>query len=517
MAVDLAKQKAEQYKGKLTVHLVIASIFASIGGLIFGYVGIPGGIALREGNLDFLVFKIEYRADNPKTNYCNYNRGIDSGYIPFLYLPASAAALVASIVTRKYGRTKSIIISGISFCLGAVLNAVDGLHGAEVLYQLPGRIILGVGIGFGVQAIPLYLSEMAPMHIRGGVNSMFQLATSLGILTACLVNYAAQFSDNKKFHLFDGFRLPFALVAIPASLMVMGGILISETPNSLMQRGSKEKARKVLEKTRGTEDVEVELKDIADASEFASRVKHPFRSIFWKRNRPQLVMAILMPMFQSLTGLNALLYNAPMLFLNLGLGERAAFYSTAIFGAVLVSSALISVATVDRFGRRTLLISGGIPMILCQVIIAIILGVKLGDHQDLSTNLSILVMVVICIFVLAFGLSWGPLGWTIPSEIFSLETRSAGQSIAVVVNLLVTMVIADSFLPLMCALRYGVFLFYTGWIIVMIIFVYLFLPETKGVPIEEMSFVWGQHWFWKRILPAHPAVNGSSGNPGDLA
>lgn len=196
---------------------------------------------------------------------------------------------------------------------------------------------------------------------------MFQLATSLGILTACLVNYAAQFSDNKKFHLFDGFRLPFALVAIPASLMVLGGILISETPNSLMQRGSKEKARKVLEKTRGTEDVEVELKEIADASELASTVKHPFRSIFWKRNRPQLVMAILMPMFQSLTGINALLYNAPMLFLNLGLGERAAFYSTAIFGAVLVSSALISVATVDRFGRRTILISSGIPMILCQV------------------------------------------------------------------------------------------------------------------------------------------------------
>lgn len=152
-----------------------------------------------------------------------------------------------------------------------------------------------------------------------------------------------------------------------------------------------------------------------------------------------------------------------------------------------------------------------------QVIIAIILGVKLGDHQDLSTNLSILVMVVICLFVLAFGLSWGPLGWTIPSEIFSLETRSAGQSIAVVINLLVTMVVADSFLPLMCALRYGVFLFYTGWIIVMTAFVYLFLPETKGVPIEKMTSVWGQHWFWKRILPAYPAVNGSSGNQGDLA
>ena len=110
-------------------------------------------------------------------------------------------------------------------------------------------------------------------------------------------------------------------------------------------------------------------------------------------------------------------------------------------------------------------------------------------------------MVLICLFALAFGWSWGPLGWTIPSEIFPLEIRSAGQSITVAVNLLFTYLVAASFLPLLCPLRFGLFLFYAGWITAMTIFVYLFLPETKGLPIEEMTSVWRKHWFWKKFVP----------------
>jgi len=136
-----------------------------------------------------------------------------------------------------------------------------------------------------------------------------------------------------------------------------------------------------------------------------------------------------------------------------------------------------------------------------QVIVAIILGVKLGPNQELSKNYSISVVVVLSLFVLAFGWSWGPLGWTVPSEIFPLEIRSAGQSITVAVNLLFTFIIAQAFLSLLCSFKYGIFLFFAGWIAVMTIFVVLFLPETKGIPIEEMSFIWRKHWFWKRILP----------------
>lgn len=131
---------------------------------------------------------------------------------------------------------------------------------------------------------------------------------------------------------------------------------------------------------------------------------------------------------------------------------------------------------------------------------SIILALKFGGDKVLSKSDSILVVVFICLFVVAFGWSWGGLGWTVPSEIFSLETRSAGQSITVAVNLFFTFIIGQVFLTLLCAFKFGIFLFFAGWIMVMTTFVYFFLPETKGVPIEEMIFLWKKHWFWKRFV-----------------
>lgn len=135
------------------------------------------------------------------------------------------------------------------------------------------------------------------------------------------------------------------------------------------------------------------------------------------------------------------------------------------------------------------------------MIVAIILGIKFEGDNVLSKGYSALVVIIICLFVIAFGWSWGPLGWTVPSEIFPLETRSAGQSVTVAVNLFFTFIIAQCFLSMLCAFKYGIFLFFAGWIIIMTVFVYLFLPETKGVPIEEMVFIWRKHWFWKRMVP----------------
>ncbi|PON44332.1 Major facilitator, sugar transporter-like [Trema orientale] len=110
-------------------------------------------------------------------------------------------------------------------------------------------------------------------------------------------------------------------------------------------------------------------------------------------------------------------------------------------------------------------------------------------------------MVLICIFALAFEWSWDPLGSTIPSKMFPIELRSAGQSVTVAVNILLTLLVTESFLPLLCPLRFGL-PFYAGWITALTVFFYLFLHETKGVPIEEMTCVWRKHWFWQKIVPA---------------
>ncbi|XXG58964.1 hypothetical protein AAC387_Pa04g1138 [Persea americana] len=499
----VAKERAEQYKGKVTLYVIMACLVAAIGGAIFGYdIGISGGVTSMDPFLE-KFFPVVYRKKNyqSKSNYCKYdNQGL-SAFTSSLYLAGLVASIGASTVTRKYGRRISIICGGFSFLTGAGLNA----GAVNLAMLLLGRIMLGVGIGFGNQAVPLYLSEMAPAHLRGGLNMMFQLATTLGVFTANMINYGTEKIKP------SGWRLSLGLAAVPALLMTVGGFLLPETPNSLIEQGLKVEGRIVLEKIRGTRDVDAEFQDMIEASELANSIKHPFRNILEPRNRPQLVMAIFMPMFQILTGINSILFYAPVLFQSMGFGGHASLYSSVLTGAVLALSTLVSIATVDKWGRRALLIGGGIQMIICQIIVAIILGLKFGNDRELSKDYSILVVFAICLFVAAFGWSWGPLGWTVPSEIFPLETRSAGQSITVSVNLFFTFVIAQAFLSLLCAFKFGIFLFFAGWITIMTIFVFIFLPETKGIPIEEMVLLWRKHWFWKKIMPPILVTDEDSG------
>ena len=205
------------------------------------------------------------------------------------------------------------------------------------------------------------------------------------------------------------------------------------------------------------------------------------------------------------------MFYAPVLFKTLGFHNDASLYSAVITGAVNVLSTLVSVYSVDKVGRRVLLLEAGIQMFLSQMVIAIILGIKLKEHSEsLHSSYAILVVIMVCTFVSAFAWSWGPLGWLIPSETFPLETRSAGQSVTVCVNLLFTFVIAQAFLSMLCHFKFGIFLFFSGWVLIMSFFVLFLVPETKNIPIEEMTErVWKKHWFWKRFMDDH--VEGFNG------
>jgi len=504
--VGVSQERAQQYQGRVTLYVVVACMVAAIGGSIFGYdIGISGGVTSMDPFLE-KFFPVVYRKkhqNSHESDYCKYNNQGLAMFTSSLYIAGLVASLFASPLTRKYGRKASIIGGGISFIIGASLNA----SAVNLSMLIIGRIMLGVGIGFANQAVPLYLSELAPPKLRGGLNMLFQLATTLGNFTANMVNYGTQNITPW------GWRLSLGLAAVPALFMTVGGIFLPETPNSLIERGHLQKGRAILERTRGTKLVDAEYADMLDASDVANAIEHPFRNIFERRNRPQLVMAIFMPMFQILTGINSILFYAPVLFGSLGFGKNASLYSSVLTGAVLVLSTLVSIATVDRWGRRPLLLAGGIQMIVCQVAVGIILGLKFGGDKQLSKGFSALLVTAICLFVAAFGWSWGPLGWTVPSEIFPLETRSAGQAITVSVNLLFTFAIAQAFLYLLCTFKYGIFLFFAGWICIMTTFVYFFLPETKGVPIEEMILQWRKHWFWKRIVPCMDEVTQTMKQP----
>ena len=386
-----------------------------------------------------------------------------------------------------------MLIAGVFFLIGTALNAAA----QDLAMLIIGRILLGCGVGFANQAVPVFLSEIAPTRIRGGLNILFQLNVTIGILFANLVNYG-----TAKIKGGWGWRVSLGLAGVPALLLTIGALFVVDTPNSLIERGHLDEGKAVLKRIRGTDNVEPEYLELVEASRVAKAVKHPFRNLLKSRNRPQLIIAVALQIFQQFTGINAIMFYAPVLFDTLGFGGDAALYSAVITGAVNVLSTIVSIYSVDKVGRRMLLLEAGVQMFLSQVVIAIILGIKVKDHSnDLGKGFAILVVVLVCTFVSSFAWSWGPLGWLIPSETFPLETRSAGQSVTVCVNLVFTFVIAQAFLSMLCHFKFGIFLFFSGWVFIMSVFVLFLLPETKNIPIEEMTErVWKRHWLWKRFM-----------------
>ncbi|GKB22158.1 sugar transport protein 13, partial [Tanacetum coccineum] len=252
----------------------------------------------------------------------------------------------------------------------------------------------------------VFLLEIAPTRIRGGLNILFQLNVTIGILFANLVNYG-----TTKIKGGWGWRVSLGLDGVPALLLTVGALLVVDTPNSLIERGKLEEGKLVLRKIRGTDNIEPEYLDLVEASRIAKEIKHPFRNLLQHKNRPQLVIALALQIFQQVTGINAIMFYAPVLFNTLGFKNDASLYSAFITGAVNVLSTIVSIYSVDKLGRRFLLLQAGVQMLFAQSVIAVILGIKVTDTSaNLSSGLAILVVIMICTFVSAFAWSWGPLG-----------------------------------------------------------------------------------------------------------
>lgn len=484
------------YQGGVTAFVVITCVVAAMGGLIFGYdIGVSGGVT---GMPEFLrkFFPATYAKtkDTSENEYCKYDNHLLTMFTSSLYLAGLVASFFASGVTRAFGRKISMLFGGLVFLLGAILNGAA----MNLAMLIIGRLLLGVGVGFANQSVPVYLSEMAPAKIRGALNMCFQMAITIGILVAQLVNYG-----TAKIQGGWGWRLSLALAAVPAIMLTIGSIFLPDTPNSILERGHTEKARRMLQKIRGTDNVDEEFQDLMDATKAAKKVEHPWRNILQPRYRPQLIMCTLIPFFQQITGINVIMFYAPVLFMTLGFGQNASLMSAVITGTVNVLATLVSIYSVDRFGRRALFLEGGMQMIVCQIAIGIMIGLKFGVSGigTLSSFEANLILFLICAYVAAFAWSWGPLGWLIPSEICPLEIRSAGQAVNVSVNMLFTFIIAQGFLSMLCHMKFGLFFFFGGFVIIMTIFIFFFLPETRNVPIEEMNRVWKAHWFWGKYIP----------------
>lgn len=235
-----------------------------------------------------------------------------------LFLAGAVAAIVGGWGCNKFGRKLTMLAGGICFGIGTILMAA----GQNIPMLVIGRLVLGVGVGFAVVATPLYLSEMAPYKLRGGLNILFQLAVTIGIFAAQLINYGTIRIPEY------GWRISLALGGVPALFLIFGAIALPDTPNSLVARGQAEEGRRVLQHIRGVDNVDAEFEDIVEAVAVAQSVKNPYRTILRRRYWPQLIMSILIPTFQQFTGINAIMFYAPQLFQAVGQSSDAALLST---------------------------------------------------------------------------------------------------------------------------------------------------------------------------------------------
>uniref|UniRef100_A0A1D2AEF1 Major facilitator superfamily (MFS) profile domain-containing protein n=2 Tax=Auxenochlorella protothecoides TaxID=3075 RepID=A0A1D2AEF1_AUXPR len=502
VAVGAEHLHAEAYGGRLTGYVIFVAILSACGGLLFGYdIGVTGGVTAMAGfQQKFFpdVYERTVLGISDTSPYCKYDNQVLQTFTSTMFLAGMFSSFFAGTMCRKLGRKATMFTSACLFILGAGLQA-----GAQNLAMLfVGRAFLGFGIGFANTVVPLYLSEVAPFNFRGGLNMLFQLFTTIGILIAGLVNYGVQ-------DWWAGWRLSLGLAAAFALGLLVGSIVLPESPNSLIERGQVEKGRAVLERLRGTKDVEAEMEDILEATELASLVslRQSYTMLLTKAYRPQLILSCLIPFFQQFTGINAIMFYVPVIFNSLGSGRRASLLNTIIINAVNFVATFLSILTVDRLGRRFWFLEGGVQMFLAQIVTGVVLAVQFGKYEDgdLPTATAIGVLIVVCVFVSAFAWSWGPLGWLVPSEIHNLETRAAGMSVAVTTNFLFSFVIGQAFLSMLCAMKWGVFIFFASFVAIMTVFIFFMMPETKGIPVERVPITFARHMAWRPIMSAEVA------------
>ncbi|KAF8409368.1 hypothetical protein HHK36_005443 [Tetracentron sinense] len=454
-----------EYPGNLTPIVLATCIVAAMGGLIFGYdIGTFDGVTSSVPFLKKFFPSIyrEIQVDKSTNLYCTFYSQTLIMFTSSLYLAALLASFMASWVTRKFGRKKSMLIGGLLCLAGAAVNGAA----KNVAMLIVGRILLGFGIGFENQSVPLYLSEMAPYRYRGALNNIFQLWITIGIVAPNILNYCTAPKNKGGW----GWRVSLGGAAVPALIITIGSLLLPDSPNSM------------IEASRG--------------------VEHPWRTLLMRKYRPHLTMTILIPLFQQLTGIN-------VFFKTIGLGSDASLELAVIIGLVNVAATCVSIYGSDKWGRRALFIVGGIQMLVSQIAISILIALKFGvdgEARRMSEWYDFVAFIFICIYVTGFAWSWGPLGWLVPSEILPLEIRSAAQSIAVSVNMLFTFTIAQVLHIMDCHLKFGLFIFFAFFVLVMTTFIYFFLPETKNVAIKEMSRVWKQHWYWSKFVADEDVV-----------
>ncbi|MGH9680487.1 MAG: sugar porter family MFS transporter, partial [Candidatus Acidiferrales bacterium] len=390
----------------------VTSVIAALGGLLFGYdTGVISGAELFFSK-DFTLstFSLEL---------------IVSGVL----VGAAAGALVGGRLADLLGRRKMLIGTAIIFGAGAIVCAVAPSPAILVF----GRIIVGIGIGLSSGAVPVYLSEISPADARGRMVSFFQLAITVGIFLAYVVDFS--------FARMQGWRWMLGLAVVPAAVFGVGMFFLPESPRWLAGRGDLPAARKTLARIRGESDISVEMLEIEQSLDL-SKEQGRLSDLFEASLRPALTVGIGLAIFQQVTGINTVIYYAPIIIQSAGHYSAAgAILATAGIGAVNVLMTLVSIWLVDRAGRRPLLLGGIAGMAVSLGILGFVFR-NSGGHAVLGW-ISLISMMA---YVASFAISLGPIFWLLIAEIFPLKVRNSTEGLCATVNWGSNLVVSLTFL-----------------------------------------------------------------------
>jgi len=436
----------------------LAAAFAGLGGLLFGYdTGVISGAQLFFQK-DFSLSTVALEE-----------------MVAVGLAGAAAGALFGGRLADRFGRRTLLILTALIFAAGAILCAIA--TSAAVLFF--GRIVVGIGIGLSSGTVPVYISEVSPPDARGWTVSLFQLAITIGILLAYLVDYAFA-------NVAQGWRWMFGLSVIPAAVFALGMIYLPESPRWLVHRGQTERARAILSRVRGTSEVDAELREI-QTSLAQAQERGALRDLLSPGLRPALAVGIGLAILQQITGINTVIYYAPRIVQAAGISSASgAILTTAGIGTVNVLMTIVSMWLIDRIGRRPLLLTGIAGMIVT-------LGSLGWAFHAASPGgaLAWVAVISIMVYVASFAISLGPIFWLLIAEIYPLKVRSSAEGLAATFNWGSNLLVSLTFLSLLDAIGaprtfwlYGVFAI-GAWF-----FSFYRVPETKGRTLEEIEAFW---------------------------
>lgn len=464
----------------LTLFLSYAIMAAVLGMFQFGYN--TGVINAPQGNIENF-FKGLYKE--------RYGQDLTSDKAEMLYSIAVSIFAIGGMlggfgggmVANKFGRKGGLLLNNVLGVAGACLMwSTKVAKSYEILFV--GRFIIGVNCGLNTSLVPMYISEISPLNLRGGLGTVNQLAATIGLLLSQVLGIEQILGTN------EGWPLLLGLAVVPAVLQLVLLPVCPESPRYLLiTKQWEEEARKALRRLRASNAVEEDIEEMR-AEERAQQSEASIgmmELICSPTLRMPLIIGVVMQLSQQFSGINAVFYYSTSLFVSSGLPEDSAKFATIGIGCIMVVMTLISIPLMDRMGRRTLHLYGLGGMFIFSIFITISFLIK-----EMIDWMSYLSVVSILFFVKFFAVGPGSIPWMITAELFSQGPRPAAMSIAVLVNWTSNFMVGLGFPSLRNALDNYTFLPFSVFLAIFWIFTYKKVPETKNKTFEEIAALFRQ-------------------------